>query len=228
MDALRGKRVLLIGLGRFGSALADELWDTGSELILVDKDADALDAFKSKASAVFVADANDRGVLESIGAKDVDVAVVTSGEDFEATVLAVSQLSQLGVRTIFARAASDRQAHVLRAVGATRAIQVEDEMGRRVAVQVLNPTAAHLMDFATHFRVVPWMAVPPYVGKTLAEARFRSFEINVLGFFPKEGQADAHPKLQLATPDYRIQQGDTLLLVSEEEKLERFLATVGD
>ena len=223
---MASKRVLVVGLGRFGSALADELWDTGSELVLIDKDADAIDAFKSKASAVFVADANDPGVLESVGAKDVDVAVVTSGEDFEATVLCVSQLAQMGVKTIFARAASDRQAHVLRAVGATRAIQVEDEMGRRVAVQVLNPTAAHLMDFATHFRVVPWVAVPPYVGKTLAEAKFRKFEINVLGFFQKDTRADQNPKLHLATPDYRIQEGDTLLLVSEEEKLERFLAAV--
>ncbi|HVR21175.1 MAG TPA: TrkA family potassium uptake protein, partial [Polyangiaceae bacterium] len=214
------KRVLVIGLGRFGAALAAELWETGCELIVVDKDPEAIDPFKAKSGAAFVADANDPGVLESLGAKDVDVAVVTSGEDFEGTVLAVSQLAQLGVKTIFARAASERQAHVLRAVGATRAIQVEDEMGHRVAVQVLNPASEHLMDFATHFRVVPWLAVPAYVGKTLAEAGFRKFEINVLGVFQKDTQAEPKPKLQLAAPDCRIQQGDTLLLVGEEEKLE--------
>ncbi|HEY3500409.1 MAG TPA: TrkA family potassium uptake protein [Polyangiaceae bacterium] len=218
----------MIGLGRFGGALANELWDTGCELVVVDKDPEAIDAFKSKAAAAFVADANDPGVLENIGAKEVDVAVVTSGEDFEATVLAVSQLSQMKVKTIFARAASDRQAHVLRAVGATRAIQVEDEMGHRVAVQVLNPSAVHLMDFATHFRVIPWIAVPAYLGKTLAEARFRNFEINVLGYFREDGQAGHRPKLQLTPPEYRIQRGDTLLLVGEEENLERFLATVAE
>ena len=215
----------MVGLGRFGAALATELWETGCELILVDKDPEAIDPFKAKSGAAFVADANDPGVLESLGAKDVDVAVVTSGEDFEGTVLAVSQLAQLGVKNIFARAASERQAHVLRAVGATRAIQVEDEMGHRVAVQVLNPASEHLMDFATHFRVVPWLAVPAYVGKALGEAGFRKFEINVLGVFQKDSQAETKPKLQLAAPDYRIQQGDTLLLVGEEEKLEHFLAT---
>jgi trk system potassium uptake protein TrkA len=222
---LAQKRVLVIGLGRFGGALANELWESGCELIVVDKDPDAIDAFKAKAGAAFVADANDPGVLESVGAKDADVAVVTSGEDFEATVLAVSQLSQMGVKTIFARAASERQAHVLRAVGATRAIQVEDEMGHRVAVQVLNPASAHLMDFATHFRVIPWVAVTSYVGKTLEDVRFRNFELNVLGYFKKDGQAEQRPKMQLAAPDYRIQTGDTLLLVGEEENLERFLAT---
>ena len=80
------------------------------------------------------------------------------------------------------------------------------------------------MDFATHFRVIPWVAVPSYVGKTLQEAKFRSFELNVLGFFQKDGQSE-RPKLQLAAPDSRIQAGDTLLLVGQEENLERFLAT---
>jgi trk system potassium uptake protein TrkA len=81
------------------------------------------------------------------------------------------------------------------------------------------------MDFATHFRVIPWVAVSGYIGKTLQEAKFRSFEINVLGYFQKDGVADQRPKLQLAAPDYRVQAGDTLLLVGQEENLERFLAT---
>lgn len=235
---MKQKKVLVIGLGRFGSALADELWDTGSELILVDQSSEAVDPHKARSSAAFVADATEPGVLENIGARQVDVAVVTPGEDFEATVLCVSQLSQLGVKTIFARAASDRQAHVLRAVGATRAIQVEDEMGRRLAVHVLNPSATHLMDFATHFRVVPWLAAAPYTGRTLAEANLRRFEINVLGYFKGEGteatgpsstragQAKGKPRMQLPTRDYRIGAGDTLLLVGEEESIERFFATL--
>jgi len=223
---LNPKKVLVIGLGRFGGALAEELWDTNVELIVVDRDSEAVDAHKGRASAAFVADATDPGVLDNIGASEVNVAVVTSGEDFEATVLCVSQLAQLGVKNIFARAANDRQAHVLRAVGATRAIQVENEMGRRVATQVLNPVAAHFMDFAMHFRVLPWVAAPSYVGKTLAEADFRKFDINVLGYFRTASASNAKPRLQLPAPTYRIENGDTLLLVSEEENMEKFLASV--
>jgi trk system potassium uptake protein TrkA len=217
----KDKKVLVIGLGRFGSALAEELWDTNAELIVVDKDPEAVDAHKSRASAAFVADASDPGVLENLGARDVDVAVVTPGEDFEGTVMCVSQLVQLGVKTIFARAANDRQAHVLRAVGASRALQVENEMGRRLAMQVLNPVAAELLDFAMHFRVVPWVVPASGVGKSLTELSFRKFEINVLGYLrPEPG---VKPRMQLPPADYRTSQGDTLLLVSEEESLERFL-----
>jgi trk system potassium uptake protein len=219
------KKVLVIGLGRFGGALAEELWDTHCELLVVDKDPEAVDQHKARASAAFVADASEPGVLENVGARDVDVAVVTSGEDFEATVLCVSQLAQMGIKTIFARAANDRQAHVLRAVGATRAVQVENEMGRRLAVQVLNPVAAHLIDFATHFRVVPWLPKPPYLGKTLQNAQLRKHDINVLGYL-KDAAQSSKPRMQLPGPDYVLNERDTLVLVSEEDALERFFASL--
>jgi trk system potassium uptake protein TrkA len=190
----------------------------------VDRDADAIDSVKAKAAAAFIADATDPVVLDNVGAREVDVAVVTAGESFEGVVLCVSLLAELGVKVIYARAANDRQANVLRRVGATRAIQVENEMGRRLAVQVLNPVSSELLDFATHFRVVPWNATPSYVGKTLSAANFRSFELNVLGWF---GASQAQkPRLELATPDYQIQAGHTLLLVGEESAIERFLARV--
>jgi trk system potassium uptake protein len=219
------KRVLVIGVGRFGAALIDELWQTGSDLIVVDKHADAIDEVKAKASAAFVGDATDPAVLESVGARDVDVAVVTAGEAFEGVVLCVSQLVQMGVKVIFARAANDRQAYVLERVGATRAVQVENEMGRRLAVQVLNPVAGPILDYATHFRVVPWHATPAYIGKTLAEANFRRFELNVLGWFAVDSEAgSAPPRLNFAGADYRIEAGHTLLLAGEEDAIERFLA----
>ena len=217
----RPKKVLVIGVGRFGGALIDELWETGCDMIVVDRNPEAIDAVKSKTSAAFVADATEPAVLENIGVRDVDVAVVTAGEAFEGVVLCVSQLAELGVKVIYARAANDRQAKVLTRVGATRAIQVENEMGRRLAVQVLNPVAGHLLDFATHFRVVPWNATPAYVGKGLADANFRRFELNLIGWF---GSDSSKPKLNFPSPDYRIQAGHTLLMVGEEEAIERFLA----
>jgi trk system potassium uptake protein TrkA len=215
------QKVLVVGVGRFGVALIDELWDNGCDLIVVDKDPDAIDAVKGKASAAFVGDATDPAVLQHIQARDVDVAVVTAGEAFEGVVLCVSQLVDLGVKIIFARAANTRQARVLERLGVTRAIQVENEMGRRLAIQVLNPVSSHLLDYATHFRVVPWGATSSYVGKTLSAVDFRRFGLNVLGWF---GGDAAKPRLNFAGPDYQIEAGHTLLLVGEEEAIQRFLA----
>lgn len=215
------KRVLVIGVGRFGQALIDELWDAGCDLIIVDRSPEAIDAVKNKASAAVIADATDPAVLDNIGARDVDVAVVTAGEAFEVVVLCVSLLAELGVKVIFARAANDRQASVLTRVGATRAIQVENEMGRRLAVQVLNPVSSHLLDYAMHFRVVPWTASAAYVGKALGQADFRRYELNVIGWFGGDAQK---PRLNFPTADYHIEAGHTLLLVGEQGAVERFLA----
>jgi trk system potassium uptake protein len=221
MAVKQPKKVLVVGVGRFGAALIDELWESGCDLIVVDKDPDAIDTIKSKAGAAFIADATDPAVLDNIGARDVDVAVVTAGESFEGVVLCVSVLAEMGVKVIFARATNDRQASVLRRVGATRAIQVENEMGRRLAVQVLNPVSSDLLEFATHFRVVPWTATPSYVGKELSVANFRRFELNVLGWFGADAQ---NPRLNFAAPDYQIEAGHTLLLVGQEEAIQRFLS----
>jgi trk system potassium uptake protein len=215
------KKVLVIGVGRLGRSLIDELWENGCDMIVVDKDPEAIEEIRSKASAAFVADATDTGVLENVHARDVDVAVVTAGEAFEGVVMCVSQLVELGVKIIFARAANPRQARVLERLGVTRAIQVENEMGHRLAVQVLNPVSSHLLDYATHFRVVPWVATKSYIGKTLAAINFRRLELNVIGWFG--GDAAAKPRMNFPGPDYEIQAGHTLLLVGEEQAIERFL-----
>ena len=113
-----------------GSSLVEDLWDTNIEIVVVDKNPAAVEAVKDKSSAAFVGDGSEQRVLEGIGGRQLDVAVVTYGEDFESTVLAVSTLAQMKVPCIIARGANERQASVLRAVGATRVVLIEAEMGR--------------------------------------------------------------------------------------------------
>lgn len=224
---MKQKTVLVVGLGPMGSSLVEELWDTNVELVVVDKNPAAIDAVKEKASAAFVADATDPQVLEGVGAKELHVAVVSFGEDFEAAVLTVSTLAQLKVPTIIARAKNDRQAAVLRAVGATRVVLVESEMGRRLAPEVLSPASSDLMEQAAAFRVVPWAARGGgVVGRTLAELDLpRRYEVTVLGYWRGPAPASARKRrLTPPTADYRIEEGDTLLLIGLGNAVEKFLA----
>lgn len=222
---MKEKTVLVMGLGRMGSALVEELWDTGVQLLVVDKSAQAIDALKDKASAAFVADASDPHVLEGVGAKDIDVAVVTYGGDFEAMVLTVASLAQLSVRSIIARARNERQAAVLRAVGATRVVLVESEMGRRLVPEVLSPASSHLMEHAASFRVVPWLAAPWVVGRTLAELDLpRRFEISVLGYLRAADTSSKRKALVVPGKDYAVEEGDTLFVIGLAPAIEKFLA----
>lgn len=223
---MKQKTVLVVGLGPMGSSLVEELWHTHVEIVVIDRSATAVDAVKDKASAAFVADASDPQVLEGVGAKDLDVAIVTFGEDFEATVLTVATLAQLKVPTIIARAKSERQAAVLRAVGATRVVLVESEMGRRLAPEVLSPASSDLMELAAAFRVVPWSARGACVGRTLAEIDLpRRYEVTVLGYW-RGPAAELARQRRLKAPgaDYRLEEGDTLLLIGLGTAVEKFLA----
>ena len=226
---MKPKSVLVIGLGRFGTAIVETLWKHRAEVIAVDQNPEAVDAVKDKTSAAFVGDASSPKVLEGIGAQYVDTAVVTFGEHFEPSVLCVASLVRMGVPEVIARAATDRQADILRAVGAKRVIQIETEMGRRAGADITRPLAQDLIDLASHYRVVPWDAHGPLVGQTLVESRIRQrYRINVLGVRPHgTGVPGQKPRLEAPTPDYVIRDGDTLLLVGDDEDVSRFVAEVG-
>jgi trk system potassium uptake protein len=227
---MQKKKVLVIGLGRFGSSIVESLWRAaGIETIAVDESAEAVDAVKDKADAAYVGNATDPKVLEGVGAAECDVAVVTFGEDFEATVLCVAELKRLAVREVVARAASKRQVGVLRAVGATRVYQLEHEMGRRVSVDLVTPIAADLLEFAHQHQIHPWVARGPLVGSTLAEAELRKrFGITVLGYRRPGAAAEGGMRgFEVAGPQYRISEADVLLLVGETGAMQRFVTEMG-
>ncbi|MBK9262943.1 MAG: TrkA family potassium uptake protein [Polyangiaceae bacterium] len=227
---MKAKSVLVIGLGRFGTAIVETLWKQGAEVIAVDDDADAVDAVKDKTSASFVGDATNPKVLEGIGAQYVDIAVLTFAEHFEPLVLCAASLKRLGVKEIIARAATDRQADILRTIGVDRVIQLEKEMGTRVGADITTPLAQDLLELASHYRVVPWVAHGVLVGQTLANAAIRRrYSINVLGVRSHAaGVTEGPPKLEIPSPDYVIKDGDTLLLVGENDMMQRFVHEVGD
>ncbi len=132
------RRVLVIGIGSFGTALVETLHRNGAEVIVIDENPAALEGVKSLAAHAVVADGTDPRVLEAVDARNCDMAVVTFGEDFEASVLSVAALKKLGVREVAARAVNQRQQDVLLAVGATRVIQLEIEGGRRLGDEIVK------------------------------------------------------------------------------------------
>jgi trk system potassium uptake protein TrkA len=219
------QKVLIVGLGRFGDAVAETLWKSGSDVTVVERDPQLVEAIKSHTHAAFVADGAEQQVLESIGAQTMDVAVVTFGDAFESAVMAVSALKTLGVPEIIARATTSRRAEVLRAVGATRVIEVEREMGARLGHEIVSPSARDLLELAAQYRVVPWPVSGKLVGVSLKDSGFRQrFGINVLGVRPaRESTKD---RLVFPAPDYILKQGDVCLLVAEDADMQKFTAAM--
>lgn len=225
---MKVKRVLVIGVGRFGTALLETLWHGGAELVAVDSLPAAVEGVKDRTSHAFVGDATDAKVLEGLGAAEFDAVVITFGMAFEATVLCVATLRRLGAAYVLARAETPRQSEILHAVGATRVLQIEREMGARLGRELLSPVEGDLLALSDDYRVVPWVAQGPLVGKTLADAQLRSnYDLTVLGYRAAQPEGAGPARLTVARPDYVIGEGDTLLLVGEEAHMNRFFDEAG-
>jgi len=130
------ERVVVVGLGRFGRALAETLAEKDADVLAIDRDMEVVQETSEFLPAVVQADATDPEALASAGVKGASAAVVAIG-DFQAAVLATSILRDLGVERITARANSEREARILRLVGATEVVFIEQEMGRRIALSLL-------------------------------------------------------------------------------------------
>jgi len=126
------RRLLVVGLGRFGSALAESAQSEGIEVIGVDSRMASIDLVKDRIAHAVCLDATDYEALRGIDAQTCDIAVVAMGESFESSVLSVHALRELGIREIHARAHDARQAKILRAIGATQVFEIETDFGRKL------------------------------------------------------------------------------------------------
>lgn len=232
---MKKKKVLVICLNEFGSEVVAALWDGGAETVAVDADADAVEAVKERCDAAFVGDATDFEVLKGV-AGDVDAAIVAFGEEFEASVLVVAQLRKLGVKEIVARATTPTRADVLRAVGATRIVQLEREMAVHIAADIATPVTSEVLDLAGDQRVQPWPAGRDLVGKKVdVEALRKRFSVVVIGWHrpasaasgeAPTGKAPTKGRIEPIADDYVVREGDVLMLVGEISAILRFVKSM--
>jgi trk system potassium uptake protein TrkA len=177
---------------------------------------------KETTSAAFVGDVTDSSVLEEVGAREVDAAVVTFGERFEASVLCVAALRELGVKEIVARAVSPQKARILERVGATRVVQPDAEAGERLALDLTSRVASDLLQLAAEFRVVPWLVPTSLAGRTIASVSAEHHErVHCLGFRRAGGKT-----IELPKADIVLGAGDMVLVAGADDDVARVVALV--
>lgn len=132
------QRVIVVGLGKLGLAIARTLAEQKVDVVGVDLSMHLVQEASSEIGAAVQADSTDLDALEAAGGRGASCAVVAIGDDFEASVLTTAVLRELGIPKVVARANSDREAKILRLVGATEVIYIEQEMGRRLALSLIE------------------------------------------------------------------------------------------
>jgi trk system potassium uptake protein len=202
--------IAVIGLGRFGTALALELVKTGREVLGIDSDERLVQSNAEALTHVVQADSTDEATLRELGITEFDSAVVAIGSDLEASILTASLLLQLGVPEVWAKATSVSHGRILEQLGVHHVIFPEMDMGRRVAHMVSGESLDYIQldeDFVMAKTEVP----EGFNGKTLADMKFRSNHGVTVVATRKEGESytPSFPETVLSTGDVMIVAGRT-------------------
>ena len=207
---------MVIGLGRFGLALAQQLQALGQEVLGIDARAEQVQAASGLLTFVVQADATDPEVLLQLGVDSVNLAVVAIGDDMQSSILATASLTDIGVVQVWAKAVTEQHARILERVGATTVVFPERDMGRRVAHR-LTDNVLEYFQIDDGFALVETHLPDRYVGATLAESRIRE-DAGVTVVCVKSGDG---PFAQVA-PDHVFSAGDLVLVAGPTAAVERF------
>lgn len=214
--AAEADSVAVIGLGRFGTALALELMATGTEVLGVDTGEDLVQSMNGRLTHVVRADSTQEETLRELSIPDFERVVVAIGSDLEASILTASLLLDLGVTQIWAKAVSDAHGAILRRLGVHHVVYPEKDMGRRIAHRVRG----NLQDFVElgdDFAAVRTRPPASLVGKTVAEARTRdTLGVTITAIKRPDGGWDH------CTTHSVIGADDLLLVTGPTRKAERF------
>jgi trk system potassium uptake protein TrkA len=210
----------VIGLGRFGSAMASTLVELGQEVIGVDNSEDRVQAMADLVSEAVQLDATDEKALRSAGVPDVDVAVISIGENIEASLLVVMQVKDLGVPTIIAKAVTPLHGRILERLGVTRVIYPERDMAIRVAHGLVVPNVTDYIELSKDFSIVELPAPRDWVGKSLKELAIRPRYGLTLIAIKRRTQTGDHEITNVApSADDVILADDLLALLGDNDRL---------
>ena len=216
MAKSKSKQYIVVGLGRFGRAIAETLFEAGAEVLGVDKEMELVDDIRDKITHAVQLDAMDRDALEALGVSDFDVAFVTMGSDIRASGTITLMLKELGVRRVIAKAHDDFHGRMLEKLGADKVLFPERDMGRRVAHNLVSGNIVDYLELSPDHSMAEVRPMRDWVGKDLKSLALRSREgVNIIAI--RNGET-VNPMPQ---PETVIKADDILLVVAKEETLSR-------
>ena len=143
----------VIGLGRFGYSVAETLVKKGCEVLAIDRDDEKIQAISDIATFAVQCDATDERALKAVSAQNVDVAVVSIGENIEASILIVQTLKEMGIQSIVAKAVAPIQGKILKNLGVDEVIYPERDTAIRLAHRLISPNVLEYLELAPGYSI---------------------------------------------------------------------------
>lgn len=205
--------VLVIGLGRFGTAAARELMAIGHDVMAVDRDEALVNDIAPDVTSALQADAADAEALEALGAADFRHAIVAISGDAQSSIFATMALKNLGVANVVAKAGTLLHGSILERVGASRVVYPEREMGARVAHSFASRHVIDYLDVAPGLGIVRFEAPVEWAGRSLAEIDLAARGLTLVAL-RQGGRFGVSPDMTTT-----LSGGDELVLIGPDENL---------
>lgn len=211
------KSVAVLGMGRFGQYLVQELVKNGADVLIADGDRKIVESFAGIVSDAVVAELTNPDSIRQIGLEGTDVVIVTMGSSLEASIMCVMVAKELGVKRVVAKAASERMGDVLRRVGADEIVYPEQESAVQTARKMLSDTFLDFLQLGDDVCVIRMSPRREWIGKTLRELRLRNeYRINVVALQEKDASFNV-----FIDPDRRLTASMQLLVLGNTGDLGR-------
>ncbi len=189
------KQFLVIGLGRFGTAVATELSRLGHEVLAVDRHMENVEAVADIVTHAVCTDASQEDELAALGVSNFDAAIVAIGGDLQASILITMLLKEAGVPYILSKAKSHLHAKILEKMGADKVVQPEDEMGTRVARTLVSASVMDFIELSPDYSLVELGVPASWRGKALRELAVPAkYGINIIAIKDGNGGISVTPK----------------------------------
>ena len=210
------KSVLLIGLGVFGTQVAEELNKLGHEVMAVDKDENRVNDAMPLVTDAQIGDSTSVAFLKELGVNNYDLCIVAIGNDFQSSLEITAMLKDLNAKWVVSKAKRDSQARFLINVGADEVIYPERETAERLAIRYNSDSIFDCIELTDEYSIYEISTPPEWVGKTIAGLNVRkAHKVDVIAI--KKGET-LNP---MPGGDYVFQASDLLVVIGKSQDVFR-------
>lgn len=207
------KSFAIIGLGRFGEAMALQFANMGHEVLAVDRDMEKVNAIADKVTRAVSGDVKSESVLKSLGITNYDCVVLAIGGDISDSVLTALTLKEMGVKKLICKARDKNHEKILMKIGADKVIIPEHEAGMKMALKLVSGSLFDIIDLSDKYSVADIKTPKGWVGKTISELNLRkNYGVNIIGI--KDSVTGEITSI-IPRPDYVFKANDIVYLVGE-------------
>lgn len=204
----------IIGLGRFGTALAKKLSINGAEIMVVDKDEAKVSELRDYTENAFIASTLDKKALENMGFQNCDVVIVCIAEALDISILVVMKLQAMNVKRIIAKASSEEHGEILEKLGA-EVVYPEKDRAEHLAVRLEMGDGLDFIELSERIKVAKFVVPRDYIGKTVKDISVREkFGLNIIAIENTGNVVD------YIRPEYTFSENDILYLCGNKKSIE--------